>query len=92
MSMICPKTFRKGLQKDTYKELIKKRDELMRAVRRFEKAEASGDRSGAEWGIDPSPDVRYQANLEYLSEICSLMREKYNEEYVWGERRLSDDV
>ena len=92
MSMISPQTFRTGLQKDTYKDLIKKRDELMRSIKRFEKAEASGERMGEERDIDPSPEVRYQVNLEYLSEVCSLMSEKYNEDYVWGERRLSDDL
>ena len=92
MSMISPQTFRTGLQKDTYKDLIKKRDELMRSIKRFEKAEASGERMGAERDIVPAPEVRYQVNLEYLSEVCSLMSEKHNEDYVWGERRLSDDL
>ena len=31
-------------------------------------------------------------HLEYLSELCSFMHQKYNEEYVHGERKLSEDV
>ena len=40
--------------------------------------------------ICPSPDVRYQMYLEYLSGLCLFMRNKYNEEYVWGDKKLSD--
>ena len=40
----------------------------------------------------PSPDVRYQMHLEYLAELCRIMQEKYNEEYVWGSRTLKQDA
>lgn len=35
--------------------------------------------------IHPSPEVFYQCNLEYLGELCKLISEKYNQEYIWGE-------
>ena len=34
--------------------------------------------------IHPSPSVVYQCNLKYLGELCKLIAEKYNQEYVWG--------
>ena len=41
--------------------------------------------------INPSPDVCYQVYLEYLAEMCKLMHQKYNEDYVWGDKSLSDE-
>ena len=45
-----------------------------------------------EWNISHGPDVRYQVYLQYLSKLCGFMYEKYNQEYVWGDRKLSDDA
>ena len=33
-----------------------------------------------------------QEYLEYLSELCILMKDRYNGENVWGDRMLHDDV
>ena len=76
--MISPSWFVRELKDADYVELIKARDRLIREIRRFEKKEAAGDRTGEERGIDPSPDVIYQMNLDYLSELCKFMSEKYN--------------
>ena len=38
------------------------------------------------------PDVRYMMYLECLGKLCSYMQEKYNTDYVWGDRKLKDDV
>ncbi|MCR4849890.1 MAG: hypothetical protein K5870_01395, partial [Lachnospiraceae bacterium] len=65
---------------------------LMDSIRQFEELERKGDHSGKEWRINPSPEVRYQSNLDYLSELCAFMSEKYCEEYVWGDKNLSDDT
>ena len=35
--------------------------------------------------MEPSPEVVYQMNLKYLGELCKLIADKYNSEYVWGE-------
>ena len=32
--------------------------------------------------MDPDPEVRYQCSLEYLAELCELMRDRYNNESV----------
>ncbi|MCR5233382.1 MAG: hypothetical protein K6E53_05680, partial [Lachnospiraceae bacterium] len=71
--MISPKTYIETLKKDSYEELILKRDHLMDSIRQFEELERKGDHSGKEWRINPSPEVRYQSNLDYLSELCAFM-------------------
>ena len=63
----------------SYKELIKVRDELISDIRSFE---ADPDQKGF---IDPSPEVVYQMNLQYLGKLCELIAEKYNQKYVWGD-------
>ena len=90
--MISPSMFVDRLQKADYLHLISERDRLMAFIKEYESKEIVGDRSGEEWLIDPQPDVRYQVYLEYLSELCVLMKEKYNSEYVWGDKKLSDDA
>ena len=90
--MISPNYFVETLKDQSYPELIRKRDSLIRSIRKFEKDEKAGDRSDPAWRICPTPEVRYQTYLEYLSALCSFMKDKYNEEYVWGERTLKQDA
>lgn len=90
--MISPEVFVGGLRKKSYPELIKARDRLIRDLRRFEKAEMAGDRSDPDWQYCPSPEVRYQVYFEYLAALCELMSERYNKEYVGGERTLKQDA
>ena len=68
--------------------MIKERDSLMRYIRKYEKLEKAGDCSDEEWMIYPQSDVRYQMYMEYLAAL--LLLNKYNEDYVWGDKRLSD--
>ena len=75
-----------------YPELMAERDRLLYFIRDYEEKEKAGDRSGDEWLIHPQPDVLYQVYLEYLGVLCRLMQEKYNRDYVWGERSLRDDA
>ena len=88
--MISPQGYVARLKDATYEEMIKERDSLIRYIRKYEKLEKAGDRTGEDWMIHPQPDVRYQMYLEYLSELCKVMKEKYNQEYVWGDKKLSD--
>lgn len=81
-----------GFEKASYNEMIAERNRLMLYLLKFEKAEKEGDRSSGEWVICPSPDVRYQIYMEYLSGLLLMMRNKYNEEYVWGDKKLSDPI
>ena len=80
--MVSPQTFIDFECKDkSYKELLKMRDRLIRQIRAFEK----GKISEKEYLILPSPKTRYQMNLEYLGELCKLISEKYNEEFIWND-------
>ena len=88
--MISPTTFVKELEDADYNTLIKERDQLIDYIVEFEKKEKAGDRSGAEWNYNPMPDVVYQVYLDYLAELCKMMKEIYCEEYVWGNKCLSD--
>ncbi len=90
--MISPDWFRESLKDLSYLELIRERDRLIRFMRKYEKNEKAGDRSDPAWRICPAPDVRYQMYFDYLAQLCGLMREKYNEEYVWGNRTLKQDA
>lgn len=78
--MISPEMFVEMYKDKKYKELLPIRDELIQAIRDFE--EETYDPKEAL--IDPSPDVVYQMNLEYLGKLCELISEKYNKEYVSG--------
>ena len=90
--MRSPKAYINSFRDAEYLDLIMERDRLMRFVKEYEEKDIAGDRSGKEWDIHPQPDVRYQVYLEYLSRLCMLMTEKYNEAYVWGDRTLHDDA
>ena len=78
--MISPGMFIEEHKDKKYAELLPVRDRLIRDIRRFEK-QTYDKRMDA---MCPSPEVRYQMHLLYLGELCKLISEKYNEEYVWG--------
>lgn len=90
--MISPEAYIDRFKGAEYLDLITERDRLIRFIKEYEEKDIAGDRSGKEWDIHPQPDVRYQDYLEYLSRLCVLMSEKYNEDYVWGDRTLHDDA
>ncbi len=88
--MISPEAYIDDLKNATYTELISERKRLIEYIVVYEKNEIAGNRTGKEWQICPTPEVKYQCYLEYLSLLCSYMKEKYNKEYVWGDKKLSD--
>lgn len=77
--MISPESFVEVHKNKTYAELISVRDELLEEIYAFENH--SYDHEMDEY--DPSPEVIYQCNLEYLGKLCELISNKYNQEYVW---------
>ena len=77
--MISPESYIEKLQDNSYEELLKVRDRLIRKVRHFEKHKA--EIMNQELVIHPSPDVVYQWNLEALGMLFKLLQEKFNEEY-----------
>ena len=90
--MISPDIYGKQFEDVPYPDLIRERDRLITEIRRFEVREMAGDRSDPAWGTCPSPEVRYQMHMEYLAGLCRLMQERYNREYVRGERTLKQDA
>ena len=76
--MIDSETFRKAFENATLEEIIKERDELIREIRRYEK----GKNSEEDYCVDPSPEVVYMMNNEYLAQLCYLIveKKKVNEE------------
>ena len=89
--MITPQTYIEELKDADYFDLIAERDGLIASLQEFEKNEIAGDRSGFEWNMMPMPYVKYQMYLVYLSELCKLMHEEYNKDYVMGDRDLLED-
>ena len=90
--MVSSSSYIEQFENAEYLNLIEERDNLLAFIKDYEAKDIAGDRSGEEWLIHPQPDVRYQMYLEYLGELCNLMREKYNSDYVWGDRKLKDDA
>ena len=80
MTMISPQGYVDELESDSYEELIKHRDKLIRKIRYFEKHREEIMDSNEEQ-LCPSPEVVYQMNLEYLGLLCSLISTKFNEKY-----------
>ncbi len=89
---MSPASYIERIKDDEYMELIEERERLLKFIRWYEEQDKAGDRSGEEWNYNPRPDVRYQAYLGHLSELCSLMQEKYNHDYVLSDRKLRDDA
>lgn len=58
-------------ENDTFEQLLQERDCLIAEIHELEKIVYSEDRSDEAWSICPQPDVRYQMNLDYLSELCA---------------------
>ena len=90
--MISPGYYVKRFTDSSYQELMDERDRLLKSIKNYEELEKKGDRSGDDWQINPSPNVRYQCNLEYLAQLSILMCEKYNREYVWGNKSLAENI
>ena len=79
--MISPDWYIEDIKDKKYKELLIEKDKLLKEINDFENDKIPE----SEYMIDPSPEVRYQCNLKYLSKLCELISEKYNEEVVWKE-------
>ena len=86
--MVSPDSYISNFADSDYNELMEERDRLMDRIKGFEEKEKKGDRSGDEWHMNPNPEVYYQFYLKYLSKLCLLMQERYNTDYVWGDKRL----
>ncbi len=88
--MISPQGYLEMRKHKTYQQLIQERNKLLDFITDFETHEIAGDGENVS-DCSPSPEVRYQCYLEYLSVLSSYMSEKYNDDYVWGKKSLADD-
>lgn len=87
--MISPEGFIFEHEHDSYEQLIEERNELFESIVEFETAIKNKEELAG--FVSPSPEVMYQIHLSYLSKLCDFMHEKYNEEYVWGDKKLFED-
>ena len=90
--MASTASYIKDLKDKDYLQLIEERDKLLSFITDYESKEIAGERSPFDWLTHPQLVEKYQAYLEYLAELCKLMREKYHKEYVWGDRKLEEDA
>ena len=79
--MISPQSYVDDLKEKIYEELIKEKDKLIKEIERFENNKIAD----SEIYMDPSPEVVYQCNLLYLSELCKLVHDKFNKKLWEGE-------
>lgn len=85
--MSSPEEFAEMRKDKSYAELVKEKNELLAEITRFENGEIhTGTRV-----MNPPPEVIYQCNLEYLSELCKLIVDKYRDEYVWAYLNNNDE-
>ena len=78
--MISPDWFIEEHKEKSYAELLPVRDELIKGIKDFESRSYDPEDNM----MNPSPEVIYQCNLQYLSKLCDLIADKYNHEIVWG--------
>ena len=90
--MIAPNRYQEQIMNLSYLDMIRERNKLISFLQAYEKAKMAGDRSDPAWNCHPQPNVMYQVYFDYLAALCSVMRKKYNQEYVWGNRSLQQDV
>lgn len=84
--MISPSLYISDLKHLPYDKLIEERRELTKEIAELEESIFNTDHTGSEWDYMPSPNVVYQVKLEYLSELCAFMQNKFNTEIVHGEQ------
>ena len=85
--MMSPETYVMKYENASYFELLKLKNELVQEIAEFEN---DIEMKNPEWGINPSPDVHYQWNLEVLSKISAMLQEAFNKEYILGEKNNTD--
>ena len=75
--MLSPKDYRKELEASNFKKILRERDRIVEFMQDFE-----NDRLPAKYyERDPSPEEVYLINLDYLKEICDLIKIKKGEDH-----------
>lgn len=76
--MISPESYLAEYADAPYSELLKLKNELVQQLTDFE---TDYNHDKLNWTVCPSPDVQYQWNLEVLSQVCLMMKRKFNDIY-----------
>ena len=84
--MMCMPTVEE-LEKLSYKELLAERKRIMQYITEFEE---DYDMRNLDWECHPMPDARYQSYLDFLGILCTIISKKFNEEYIWGTKNVTD--
>ena len=71
--MISPLVYDELHKNDTLEDLIKERNYLIKALKEYEKNKSELVQNVL---MQPTPDVIYKMNLEYLSHLCYLIEQK----------------
>ena len=68
--MINPKSYRTQFENASLDELLSERDRIIQFMHDYENHKLpDGD-----YSIDPNPEVVYFSNMDYLNEICDLIK------------------
>lgn len=79
--MMSPEAYVYSHRDDSIADLIKERNNLIKEMIELEKIVFDPNKTSPEWLTIPGPDVQYSFCCCYLSEICKLIRDKYNSEF-----------
>lgn len=79
--MLCPSAYVSVLEDEPYNVLIEKKNNLVEEIKELEEMMFSRESPVGGYDICPSPDVMYQVKLDYLSELCKLMTNRFNADY-----------
>lgn len=79
MSILPPSCFIDENKNKSYEELLRVRWNLIREILNFEKNIDTYVKN--ENQIHPAPDSVYLIELDYLSELCKLIADKFEQKY-----------
>ena len=68
--MIDPKSYRTQFENASFDELLSERDRIIEFMRDYENHNLPDE----DYSSDPDPEVVYFSNMEYLREICDLIK------------------
>ena len=80
--MMSPHSLIMEHENDSFEELIELRDEIYAGIKNLEKMAYDKSKSDKAWMINPSPEVIYQVELEYLITLSQFIKKKYHNEIV----------
>ncbi len=83
--MICPESYLETIKDKPFDQLIEERKTIEHEIEQLEDIVFSKNSVSSETVVSPGPDVKYQMNLEYLAALCKFMKNKYNQEIVFGD-------